>query len=62
MAMQEDGEPTVWDVAWREGYTKAVESILGVPRKEAYRLASVFWRPPRTWRTRLARRLLQKAT
>ncbi len=26
---QEKGEPTAWDIAWREGYAKALEATLG---------------------------------
>jgi hypothetical protein len=57
---QEKGEPTVWDAAWREGYAKALEYVLGIDYKQAWPLAADFWEPPRTRRTRLARWLLRR--
>ena len=59
MSVHEQGEPTLWDNAWREGYTSALAAVLGVPRREAHRLAKDLWRPGKNWRTRLGRWLLK---
>lgn len=58
---QETGEPTQWDIAWREGYTKALQLLLGVSYKQAYRMATAWWSPRPGWRLRLARWLLRQA-
>jgi hypothetical protein len=57
---QEAGTETVWDVAWREGYAKALEATLGVNYKRAHPLAREFWRPRDTRQIRLARWLFRR--
>jgi hypothetical protein len=57
---QEKGEPTQWDIAWREGYAKALEWTLGIPYKDAWHRAREYWQPGKGWRVRLARWLLRR--
>ena len=36
MSTQERGQPTQWDVAWREGYAKGLEHAKGLPYLQAW--------------------------
>ncbi len=46
-AASEQGEPTQWDVAHREGYAQALQFVLGIPYPEAWAKAIEHWRPKR---------------
>jgi hypothetical protein len=56
---QEKGEPTQWDVAWREGYAKGLEATLGIGYREAFLRAAKYWQPRSGRRTQIARWLLR---
>lgn len=58
---EEKGEPSQWDIAWREGYAHGLEETLGIPYRDAWCRAREYWRPGKSWRARLGRWLLRRA-
>ncbi len=39
--MTEAGQPTQWDIAWREGYAHGLAKSQGIPYRKAWQLADV---------------------